>query len=293
MLRRASSSRRLSEEPGVPEIRLYCVTHKPLGLPVLDNLIPIQVGTAPSDFCRMRDNQGATIAEKNPSYSELTAIYSVWKNHPSDIVGFCHYRRYLFPPSLNSWLRSHAVRSYASGYIVKEEILFPKLSECGADYGEAFPPLLEHADVILPHPCPLAKGGMLAQYASIHPIGPMFRLLAILSDMDQRLGLLAHQFFLEHQSAHWCNLFITSWPVFNRYSQFLFEVLLRLENEVDLPTSQYQRRVFAFLSERLFNFWLWISKVKTVTVDWAMLDTSHLPREPHQFQANRRRRGSS
>lgn len=114
----------------------------------------------------------------------------------------------------------------------------------------------------------------------------MYRLLAVLSDIDQRLGLLAHQFFLDQRSAHWCNLFISSWPVFDQYSHFLFDVLFRLEDQIVLPRSQYQRRVFAFPSERLLNFWLWMHKIKTCTVDWTILDTSHLSREPHQFHVS-------
>lgn len=270
----------------MPTFRLFCVTHKPLILPSVRDLIPIQVGTSESNFCPIRDNQGKTISSKNATYSELTAMYSIWKNHPSHFVGFCHYRRFLFPPTLSKWLRSNAVNPYASGFSLKEDDLVAKLAEVNASYCSDFLPLLEQADVILPYECTLPKGGFLAQYASVHPIGPMYRLLAVLSDIDQRLGLLAHQFFLDQRSAHWCNLFISSWPVFDQYSHFLFDVLFRLEDQIVLPRSQYQRREFAFLSERLFNFWLWMHKIKTCTVDWAILDTSHLSREPHQFHAS-------
>lgn len=98
------------------------------------------------------------------------------------------------------------------------------------------------------------------------------------------MGLMAHQFFLQSRQSHWNNLFITRWEIFNSYCQFLFDIFLKLESEVTLPHSPHQQRVFAFLSERLFNFWIWYHKLKVVTVDWVILDTSTQTREPRQWQ---------
>lgn len=41
------------------------------------------------------DNEGDNISEKNPYYSEYTALYWGWKNlHNVEYSGLCHYRRY-------------------------------------------------------------------------------------------------------------------------------------------------------------------------------------------------------
>ena len=110
-------------------------------------------------------------------------------------------------------------------------------------------------------------------------------MLSILSEIDNDLGVRAHQFFLQSRHAYWNNLFITRWEVFEEYCQFLFEILFQLEQEVKLAKSLYQQRVFAFLSERLFNFWIWYNKLKIATADWCILESSMKARELYQYCA--------
>jgi hypothetical protein len=66
-------------------------------------IVPIQVGAA---LCKERvahtlDCDGENISEKNVNYSELTALYWIWKNRLQgqsafgDYIGLAHYRRIL------------------------------------------------------------------------------------------------------------------------------------------------------------------------------------------------------
>lgn len=41
------------------------------------------------------DDTGDNISEKNPNYSELSALYWAWKNSDKPVIGLEHYRRYL------------------------------------------------------------------------------------------------------------------------------------------------------------------------------------------------------
>lgn len=266
------------------DFNLFCVTHKPIALPIIPNFRLIQVGNKTDNFAELRDNSQENIAEKNPYYSELTAFYYVWKNFPSEQVGFCHYRRYLIPPILNQWVKTNGIKPYGSGFLLSEKCLFEQLKTLQNQYTDSLIQTLENTDIILPHPNPLPVGGFFNQYASVHPIAPFFRLLAVLAEIDNQMGLKAHQFFLHTRQAHWNNLFITRWEIFDHYCQFLFKVLFELEQEIKLPESTYQQRVLAFISERLFNFWLWYHKLKITTIDWGILESSTQEKEPHQWQ---------
>ena len=57
---------------------IYIVTHKRGELPKLQGYRAIQVGGAADDFAGcLRDDTGDSIADKNPYYCELTAMYWV------------------------------------------------------------------------------------------------------------------------------------------------------------------------------------------------------------------------
>ena len=266
-------------------LNVFCVTHKQIDFPSLAHLKLIQVGNRAENFADFRDDLGDNITHKNSSYSELTAFYYVWKNLTSPFVGFCHYRRYLIPPILSSWLRKTAIKPYGSGFLLEEAALFNQLTQLNHQYQSSFTEVLDNYDLVLPHSHPLPPGGFLHQYFAYHPSSPFWQMLSILSEIDNELGLRAHQFFLRSRQAYWNNLFITRWEVFAQYCQFLFAVLFQLEQQVKLPQSPYQQRVFAFLSERLFNFWIWEHKLKIATSDWCMLASSLKTREPHQYCA--------
>ncbi len=267
------------------QLNVFCVTHKKIDFPNVPHLQLIQVGSQSENFADFRDDLGDNIAHKNSSYSELTAFYYVWKNLPSPFVGFCHYRRYLIPPLLSPWIRKTAIKPYGSGFLVSDAELFNQLTELNHQYQSSFTQALDNYDILLPHPNPLPPGGFIRQYFAYHPSAPFWKMLSILSAIDNNLGVRAHQFFLQSRQAYWHNLFITRWEIFEQYCQFLFGILFKLEQEVKLSKSPYQQRVLAFLSERLFNFWIWDKKLKIATSDWCILASSIKVREAHQYSA--------
>ena len=53
------------------------------------------------------------------------------------------------------------------------------------------------------------------------------------------------------------NMMITRKDILDEYSQWLFDILFDLENKIDISKyDEYQKRIYGFLSERLFNVWL-------------------------------------
>ena len=110
----------------------------------------------------------------------------------------------------------------------------------------------------------------------------MFDLLSILSRSDIRLGRRAYEFFSGHEKAYWNNLFVMRRDVFERYCEFLFPLLFELEEKTQLPDDPYQHRVFAFLSERLLNFWIWNEKLQKTSINWCMTEAIESGSEAHQ-----------
>ena len=61
-------------------------------------ITPLQAGAALTDkkMCDLKDNTGDNISERNADFSECSAIYWAWKNGDlKKYVGVCHYRRFL------------------------------------------------------------------------------------------------------------------------------------------------------------------------------------------------------
>ena len=53
------------------------------------------------------------------------------------------------------------------------------------------------------------------------------------------------------------NMFIGKKEIMNEYFSWLFTILGYVESKIDIREySDYQKRVFGYLSERLFNVWI-------------------------------------
>ena len=268
------------------------MSHRPLELPEYDGLSCLQVGGW-DRFSSLRDNVADNIADRNGTYSENTAFYWVWKNRPSAQVGFFHYRRFLIPPRSTPWFLDNTDRSYAdllpqgrgnyaSGYIIKPERMYAHLADQNTSLNDGFSELLKTSDVILPKHNQLPETGFIGQYAACHPLYPFFDLLGLMAREDRSLAKRAYEFFAFHPRAYWNNLFVMPWDGFAAYCDFLFYHFFRLEQRLQLPDNPYQKRVYAFLSERLLNFWIYENSLRIAEVDWCMTEDIKNTRESHQ-----------
>ena len=62
---------------------------------------------------------------------------------------------------------------------------------------------------------------------------------------------------LKSKSASYCNMMVCSKKIFDRYCEWLFDILFELENVTDISTySAAEARVFGYLSEILLNVWV-------------------------------------
>ena len=227
------------------KINIFIAIHKPFSLPKgLDQSIyrPFQVGVGPDiDPTYLRENNGDNIAAKNPYYCELTLLYYSWKNISCDILGLVHYRRYFY--------LKHKKKKILGCNIPWRRFYLP-LSKA------EIVKILSEYDIILPKISYISNPSIKAQYQADHHIQDWYivkdiikkRYPAYLPEFEQ----------VENGTTFYsCNMFIAQKSTVTPYFEWLFDILFEAEKRIDLSTySDYQKRVFGFLSERLFTVWL-------------------------------------
>ena len=57
------------------------------------------------------------------------------------------------------------------------------------------------------------------------------------------------------------NMFVVRRNLFEEWCSFIFPVLFKLEEVIDVSgRDNYQKRAICFLEERIFGFWCWMKK---------------------------------
>lgn len=236
---------------------IYIACHKPTRVISNDVIKPIKVGFAKDAIndIALRDDEGSSIAHKNASYCELTAHYWAWKHDiGSDYVGMMHYRRYFdFSRKANlSCDQWGVVNRERFGYFFSNEygLGVEKINDCIASY-----------DLILPHKWSVKSAGFgsISEHYEKAP-GHYAKDLKIVRDIIAERHpdyLDFYDFYMASGEGYFTNMFVMRRALFDSYSEWLFAVLEEAERRIDI--TQYDpvaRRVFGYLSERLFNVWL-------------------------------------
>jgi hypothetical protein len=227
---------------------IYVVLHNPSWYPNLEFYAPIRVGSAKFPLPPMiNDSNGINISDKNSNYSELTAIYFLFKNCSDDVKGLVHYRRY-----------------FINGlYINKTLSRFSFISEKNTRK------YLSNYDIIVPKAY-IEKNTLYTQYDSLHYIKDL--------ELSKQIVITLYpsykesfEYVIETDQIHYrffYNMFISSNKIFNEYCEWLFSILFVVEKKIDLNGyDSYQRRVFGFLSERLFNVYVYHNRLKYKEVE--------------------------
>ena len=200
--------------------------------------LPIAAGACRTDITNDACGED-NISAKNKWYGDFTSLYWAWKNLKDvDIIGTSHYRRYLADDDLLSpmgdqyllsW-ENFAKRNYKSKRLVKllDECDFVMLKEFVFETT-----VKEH--YILCHPYPENMEYVTETLKKIHP-----------ESVDIWLQML------EEKSLQPGFLFVTKWQQYQELCEWLYPVLVELENQIDLSKYDgFQSRVIAFLYERL------------------------------------------
>lgn len=238
-------------------IKIFCITHK-IVPDLTNNLYVLMQAGAENDVLPsiVRDNTLDNIADKNPNYSELTAAYWLWKNvRDIEYIGLCHYRRYfdLFTSFGNS--RPSIINLSKEAF--KKTELFNTTEE---KHKRILLKYLKKGYVIVPKPIhfPIT---VEEQYAHAHHKEHMDKVVEVILRKQPEYKDSIEQ-ILKNKTLRICNMFVSSKQFWDEYHEWLFTVFFELEKEISIPDDFYQQRVYAFLSERLFNFYLLQNKVK-------------------------------
>lgn len=226
------------------KVKIIVAVHKNYQMPADQNLyLPVFVGKDlhPNvNHTFQGDNTGKNISKKNAQYNELTALYWAWKNLDAEAIGLVHYRRYLS--------------------LTHDKRLTTILNQVQVDQ------LLQKNDIILPKKRKYYIETNYSHYVHAHHEEPMRLTKSIIAHEYPQYSRAFDKVLYEQRSAHMFNMFIMKRDPLDQYCRWLFDVLSKLEQQLDISQyNQYESRVFGFISERLLDVWLMVNSQYTTT----------------------------
>jgi hypothetical protein len=225
------------------KITMLVAAHKAYRMPQDPMYLPLHVGKAGKDLELgfQGDNTGDNISEKNPTFCELTGLYWAWKNLDSDYVGLSHYRRYFRGKSGQDKWDCILTTAQAQALLQKSPVVLPKKRRY----------YIETA---------------YDQYVHAHPAEPLDLALKLAADQGANYAQVVDA-MKKRSWTHIYNMFLMRRDIFEGYCSWLFDILFQLEKEIDISGySQYDKRVFGFVSERLLDVYLEANKISYLEV---------------------------
>lgn len=203
--------------------------HKPYWMPDDQLYLPVCVGADTNGPIEgyAADNTGDNICQKNPRYSELTALWWGWRNLDCPALGLVHYRRHFAGTG-------------------ERKIL--ALREAQA--------LLARVPVIVPKPRNYVIESVASHYAHTHDATHLDALRAGVAAVSPS-WLPAFDQVMRSTSAHMFNMLIMRREVLDPYCTWLFNVLEATEKRIDFAgMSAFEERCVGRLAEFLLDVWL-------------------------------------
>lgn len=231
------------------KIEILVAAHKEFPMPNADGYMPILVGAVRNykpGIEYQKDDEGENISSKNPNYNELTAVYWAWKNLKDvDAIGLVHYRRLFFD---------------SKPYSLKNVLSVKKIEK-----------LLTTDDVILPKKRNYYIETNYSHYIHAHHEEPLNKTRDIIAENYPQY-LSNFDKVMHRRKAHMFNMFIMKKRVFYSYCNFIFGVLSKLEDEINISNYSVQEaRVYGYVSELLMDVWLETNGFKYVEINWGQI----------------------
>ncbi|MFV0557807.1 MAG: DUF4422 domain-containing protein [Enterococcus sp.] len=224
-------------------MKIAVATHKAYQMPQSDIYLPVQSGAElqKEDLGYAKDNTGDNISIKNKNYSELTAIYWLWKNVQSDYKGVAHYRRH---------------------FSKKQTLFFTKGEFQDVIEQQELEALLQDVDIILPKLRHYYIETLASHYKHTH----FEQDLTVTEKVIEQLYpeyLTSYHEVLQRKSGHMFNMFIMKDDYFDQYCEWLFSILFELEKQLDISDyNPFHARVFGRVSELLLDVWITKNQIR-------------------------------
>ena len=239
------------------KLTVLVITHKDYEFPTSACYRPIFVGKRANALKNegfYQDNSGINIAEKNSGFCELTGLYWAWKNgvfENNEYVGLVHYRRYFAGKALD--LKKKQIAS-------ESELLT----------------ILEKYDVILPRKRNYFIESIYSHYQHSHHIKDLDLTRDIITELQPEY-LESFDAVMQGRRLHLYNMFVMPSEKASEYCHWLFSILFELEKRIDVTLyDNYQKRVFGFIAERLFNVWILYNQLNVKYLPVVNLDGENL-----------------
>lgn len=249
------------------KVKILLSYHTPSTLLKSDVFVPMHVGRSiqkqrsPFEEKWLRDNligddTGINISEKNLNFCELTAQYWAWKNLPDDVeyVGFMHYRRHL--------VFSEKVFSENRWGLVERDFLDKDyISDFGLD-DDTIKHILQDTDVVTVKKWNVASAKSKSNYDHYANSDSKLHI----KDYDLAISILEKMYpsykddimtYNKSLYGYYTNIFVMRRDIFNEYCEWLFGILLELEQRIDISQYDYQEaRIYGYISEWLFGIFI-------------------------------------
>ena len=250
------------------EIKIYSLCYSKKNFKFLDDSVitPLQVGAANgTDICKLKDNIGENISDKNYFYVENTGTYLIWKNVEAKYKGQMQYRRPL--SGVSDTMDFESIFSHYD-VITCEPFYHPDHKEPTKEE-----PMFIPADTV--------EGG----YAFSNCIDDLSLLEIVIKMYHSDYSSDYDKYIKEGGNLYYSNGFIMRGEDFDRYSEFLFDCLEKylsfanINNKEELiehvkynlsigkyiryngigyseADINWQTKIGGFLSERIWTLWV-------------------------------------
>lgn len=223
---------------------IIVATHKKYEMPESSVYLPVQVGAKINKPIPgyQRDDEGENISEKNPYFCELTGFYWGINNLKTRYIGLVHYRRHFTMSSKRLKTREEKLASVLSDKQLQ------KLMD-------------KNYDLILPKKRNYVIETLYSHYDHTLHIQPLNMVRDILADECPEY-IEEFDKIQKRRSAHMFNMVIGKRSILKQYSEWLFNILFKLEKEIEKEHiskkyDKFHSRFYGRISELLFDVWLY------------------------------------